>query len=141
MTPSPLSEEPKMTRTTLLLAGLLTLGTSAAQAQGVPRVVSGRIFDDSTGCPLRAVQVAAAPGVHVLTDVQGRYRMGNLPSGAFTLTALLRGYQPNNVDSLVVSDSSTRVDFSLIRAAADSVKGTEYPPRTCRLEPRDSTRG
>ncbi len=130
-----------MTRTALLLAGFLTLGMSAAQAQNVPRAVSGRIFDDSTGCPLRGVQVVAGAGVHVLTDVQGRYRLGNPPSGAFTLSALLRGYRPNNVDSLVVSDSSSRVDFSLLRSPADSAKGTVYPPKTCRLEPRDSLRG
>ncbi len=115
------------------------LGLSTAQAQNVPRAVSGRIFDDITGCPLGGVQVTAVgAATHVLTDVQGRYRMANPPSGAFTLQALLRGYQPNNTDGLIVSDSSSRVDFSLVRAPADSVKGTVYPARTCRLEPRDS---
>lgn len=129
-----------MTRTALLLvAGLMVATVSSVQAQAAPRMVSGRVFDDTTGCPLRGAQVGAVgAATHVVTDVNGRYRMPNPPSTAFTLQALLRGYQSNTADGVVVSDSSSRVDFSLVRAPADSVKGTVYPPKTCHLAPRDS---
>jgi hypothetical protein len=128
-----------MTRATLLLAGLIISAFSSAQAQDAPRMVSGRIFDDSTGCPLRGVQVTAVgAAAHVATDANGRYRMANPPSATFTLQALLRGYQPNNASGLVVADSSTRVDFSLVRAPDDSTKGTVYPVKRCHLAPRDS---
>jgi Ser-tRNA(Ala) deacylase AlaX len=128
-----------MTRATLLLAGMMISAATAAQAQDVPRMVSGRIFDDSTGCPLRSVQVmAVGSAVHVATDANGRYRMSNPPTGTFTLQAVLRGYQPNNAGGMAVSDSTARVDFSLFRAPGDSTAGTVYPKRACRLEPRDS---
>ena len=135
-----------MKRATLVLAGLVTFAAAAAGAQDVPRVVSGRIFDDTTGCPLKGVRVNASDGntenmatAFALTDANGRYRMGKLPPGSMTLAAVLAGYQIEYVRNLVVSDSYVRVDFSLIRAAGDSAAKAGYPKKACRLEPRDSS--
>jgi hypothetical protein len=128
-----------MTRVTLLLAGLMVCSATIAPAQGVPRMVSGRIFDDSTGCPLRSVQVTAVGSTtHVATDANGRYRLSDPPTGSFTLQAALSGYQLNSAPAVVVSDSLARVDFSLVRAAGDGAAKTAYPTKACRLEPRDS---
>jgi hypothetical protein len=38
---------------------------------------------------------------------------------------------------MTVSDSSARVDFSLIRAPGDSTGRTSFPQKTCQLEPPD----
>src|ERR1019366_10557519 len=129
-----------MKRLILLVAALAIAAVPTVQAQaGNTPAVSGRVFDDSTGCPLRAVQVTAGgSAARVATDANGRYRMSNPPAGTFTLQALLRGYQTNNAAGMVVSDSSARVDFSLVRSPGDSTAGTIYPKKACRLEPRDS---
>ncbi len=128
-----------MMRTTFLLAVMVAGATQIVAAQGAPRMVSGRAFDDSTGCPLRSVQLAATGSAgHVLTDVNGRYRMANPPAGNFALQALLRGYQPAQAAGVTVTDSTERVDFSLLRASPDSAARVSYPKKACRLEPRDS---
>ena len=130
-----------MSRTPLLLAALVLSLASAAQAQDGPRKVSGRIFDDSTGCPLRAAQVTATGAdAHVATDANGRYRMVNPPAGTFSLRATLAGYQPQQVDGVAVTDSTARVDFSLFRTYRDGSTQASYPKAACRLEPKDSLR-
>jgi carboxypeptidase family protein len=122
-----------------VLLGLMAAVVSSAQAQDGGRKVSGRVFDDSTGCPLRGVKLAVSgAALHVLSDANGRYRMMNPPAAPFTLEASLRGWGTEYSANLLVSDSSARVDFSLARAQADSATGTVYPRKACRLEPVDS---
>jgi hypothetical protein len=128
-----------MTRTTLLLIGAVVGGVQFAQGQAGPRTVSGRVFDDTTGCPLGSVQIQAVGGSgRVLTNTQGRYRLSGLPDGEFVLTASRAGYQSKQSLSMTVSDSSARVDFSLVRATSDSASRAGYPRKTCQLEPADS---
>lgn len=128
-----------MMRSTLLVMGLFLGGVQFAPAQAVPRAVSGRVFDDTTGCPLAGVHVQAVGGSgSAVTSVQGRYRLATLPEGEFVLVASRAGYQQRQSLSMTVSDSSTRVDFSLIRASGDSAARTAYPRKTCQLEPADS---
>lgn len=129
-----------MMRTTLLLMGVLAGGVQFArgQAQAAPRMVSGRVFDDTTGCPLGGVQVqAVGASGRALTNPQGRYRLGGLPDGEFMLQSTRAGYRPHQTLSMTVSDSSARVDFSLLRATGDSAARVAYPPKSCQLEPAD----
>ena len=125
-----------MTRATLLLLGGLAIGAGLAGGQGVPRAVSGRVFDDTTGCPLAGVQVQATGGTgHALTNVQGRYRLTSLPEGDVVIQASRAGYRTQQTLPTTVSDSSARIDFSLVRA--DSSRGVAYPRKACQLEPSD----
>lgn len=127
-----------MRRTAALLVCIALAGARMAAAQGTAPVISGRVFDDTTGCPLRGVIVRPTGSQsHATTDVQGRYRLGGLPDGNFILEAVRPGYRIQQSLSMSASDSSARVDFSLIRAPADSAKGVSYPPRRCDLEPKE----
>lgn len=128
-----------MQRVTLFLA-LLTIALIApAQAQGAPRMVSGRVYDDSSGCPLKGAQVSVGPEqAHASTDIHGRYRIANPPTASFSLRVTLAGYEPQQVDNIAVSDSAARVDFSLFRAFRDGSTQASYPKTACHLEPRDS---
>jgi hypothetical protein len=129
-----------MKRTMLVLGGLLLTVATAAQAQDGPRKISGRVFDDSSGCPLRGVRLAPTGSKQsTLTDANGRYRLLSPPVDTFSLQASMRGWATEFSPGLMVTDSSARVDFSLARQPADSVSGTVYPPRACHLQPRDST--
>ena len=128
-----------MTRTSLLLIAVLVAGVQFAQGQAVPRAVSGRVFDDTTGCPLAGVQIQAVGGTgRALTNTQGRYRLASLPDGDVIVQAAKAGYRPIQTLPMAVPDSSARADFSLIRATGDSAARAAYPRKTCQLEPADS---
>src|SRR5579862_6697173 len=105
-----------MTRPVLLLMCIALGVTPAAQGQSAAPAVTGRVFDDTTGCPLGGVQVSAVGGsTHATTNTQGRYRLTDVPSGQIVLQAVHAGYQLAQTLPMTVSDSSARVDFSLIR--------------------------
>lgn len=130
-----------MRRAVVVLAGLMIslAGVARGQEAGVPRLVSGRVFDDSSGCPLKSAKVSVVPGTqHVLTDAHGRYRLANPPSGPVSLRVALAGYLVGAADGVMVTDSTARVDFSLLRAHGDTAMKGGYPNAACRLEPRDS---
>ena len=130
---------PKMTRSTLLLIGLVAGAAQLGQPQGPPRAVSGRIFDDTTGCPLAGVQVqAVGASGRAATNPQGRYRLTDLPAGDVVVQAVRAGYRTQRSLPTTVTDSSARIDFSLVRATGDSAAHAVYPRRTCQLEPADS---
>lgn len=127
-----------MTRTTLLLIGALVGGTQVAEGQVAARAVSGRVFDDTTGCPLAGVQIQAVGGTgRALTNTQGRYRLASLPDGDVVVQAAKAGYRPIQTLPMTVADSSARADFSLIRATGDSAARAAYPRKACQLEPPD----
>jgi Carboxypeptidase regulatory-like domain len=126
-----------------LLAVLFLFGGSwrlGAQAGGAP-MVSGRVFDDTTGCPLRGVALSAVGATaKTLTDANGRYYLRAVPTAPFTLQAGLAGYATQTVAGLLVGDSTARVDFSLPRDMRDAgaKPPVRYPSMQCVLDRKDS---
>ena len=126
----------------LLMLALLMAGvawSASAQTGGLP-TVSGRVFDDTTGCPLRGVSLTAVGSTaKTMTDVHGRYYLKGVPTSPFTLQAWLAGYTAAMSDNLVVRDSTARVDFSLLRTATDTGKTKPRDPSMkCVLDVKDS---
>jgi hypothetical protein len=120
---------------TILVLALAVTAPAVARAQAAPREVSGRVFDDTTGCPLHGVQIQVTnSNARAITLANGHYHLMNPPAGSFTLTASFRGYLSRQTDTMTVSDSSARVDFSLIRGG-DSGR-VAYPRHVCELEPQ-----
>ena len=101
-------------RTTLLplLAAVLLAAVPAATAQ-----VSGVVTDAATGEPLvgAAVRVAGTT-VGAATDLDGRYRIGNAPTGEAVLVASYLGYRTDSV-AVVVPAGGLVQDFALELAA------------------------
>ena len=131
-----------MKRLTLIAVLLMVGGARAARAQagGIP-TVSGRVFDDTTGCPLRGVSLTAVgSAAKTTTDANGRYHLRAVPTTPFTLLAALGGYVTQSNSNLVVTDSAARVDFSLLRAPADTgaKARVRYPGMQCILDRKDS---
>ena len=120
----------------VLMAGVMS-GAAAQGAAGL--MVSGRVFDDTTGCPLRGVALTAVGATaKTVTDANGRYYLHAVPSSPFTLQAMLAGYATQTAPNLVVSDTAARVDFTLLRDPSDSKK-IRYPSMHCVLDRRDSS--
>jgi len=128
----------------LLAAALLAGIPSTAQGQRTTTgpMVSGRVFDDITSCPLRgAVLSAVGTSTRTTSDAQGRYYLRGVPGSAFTLQASLNGYATQTSEGVLATDPDTRVDFSLERAPSDSTAkrtAVRYPVAKCVLDRRDS---
>jgi len=114
------------------------IAVASAHAQ-VPRAVSGRVFDEITDCPLAGTAIrVVGDSARTTTNVQGRYRLTSVPAGTFMLEATHVGYQASSTLGLTASDSSVRVDFSLVRATGDSARPGIYPAKACHLEAMDA---
>lgn len=128
-----------MNRRILLVAAVLLGTATSLHAQGMVRMVSGRVFDDTTGCPLRGARITAAGSSGAaVSDVKGHYHLVDPPAERFTLMAMLSGYQMRRTDSVLVTDSTSRVDFSLHRLLDSTSVHARYPVKQCELEPADS---
>jgi hypothetical protein len=127
--------------TILLSVAMVSTAHGQATTSGM---VSGRVFDDITTCPLRgAVLTAAGSSARTTTDAQGRYYLRGVPTTPFTLQVSLRGYAPQASENILATDPDTRVDFSLERAPSDSTgrrAAVRYPVGRCVLDRRDSLR-
>ena len=124
---------------------ILMLAVAASTAHGqatTGSMVSGRIFDDITSCPLRGAAITAVgSAAHTTTDAQGRYYLRGAPSTPFTLQVSARGYVTQATDNILANDPDARVDFSLERAPSDSTArrpAVRYPVARCVLDRRDS---
>lgn len=68
-----------------------------------PGRVAGRVLDRGTGRPLPAVRVSVVgTAVAVETDLDGRFRTPPVPAGIRAVRAMLIGYRPVVIDSVMV---------------------------------------
>ncbi len=76
-------------------AGVLLLGLGVPAALGAqsPASLRGRVLDAVTGAPLAAARVELGESV-ALTGSDGRFALGNLAAGMFTLVVSAVGYRP-----------------------------------------------
>lgn len=84
-------------RASLIAAALLTLGSSVAAADPVGSAnadITGVVTDAGSGQPLPSAEVSIMRGTEVVfnasTDAFGRYRLHNIATGSYTVTARFR---------------------------------------------------
>jgi len=99
----------------LLTIFLILASPAAAQSTST---VTGRVTDAETGRPLPGVNVlvdgAAADGPRgTSTGPAGRFRLGPLEAGTYTLQARFVGYAPRSREVEVPAGDSVRVRFAL----------------------------
>ena len=76
----------------LAVAATVSLLSTRAAAQ-TTGTIRGRVVDADTGAPLAAVLVVTAtPDRRAITDLEGRFELGDLPPGPRTLVVSLVGY-------------------------------------------------
>jgi virginiamycin B lyase len=96
----------------------LYLLLACAAATGQAATLSGTVRD-SGGAPLKAVFVQAQDSkthitTMVLSGVDGRYRLENLPAGEYRLTTRITGYAGDPVGPVTLAaDQATPLDLSL----------------------------
>ena len=94
--------------------------------------VRGRVTVADTGAPLRRASIrvnfiAAGPGgggVTTATDDDGRYAIGGLPAGRYTIFATKGGYVGKTSDPFNLADNERRDDVNLAVARGAVIAGT-----------------
>jgi hypothetical protein len=110
------------------------LGSGAASPPA-SSMITGRVFGAADGAPLRGAEVRATFGQGeiirvLLTDAQGRFEIGGLVPGRWSVTAAKAGYvrprpenrnvlQPLKTVELAAAQRQT-LDFAMVRGSAIS---------------------
>jgi len=97
----------------LLIAGLTTRHAAAAQQNSIA-VLTGEVLDAETGEPLIGAHVFIAASMKgTITDLNGRYRLERVPTGAHRLYVSMLGFDPEFKDLLLRESRVYTFDFSL----------------------------
>ncbi len=97
---------------------LLIAGSAVAQKTGIVR---GVVLDKNTQEPLIGAAVGI-PGTSfgASTDLNGAYKISNVPVGNINLKATLVGYEPQNKFNILISSGNDQVvNFELMETSTD----------------------
>ena len=125
------------TRWALALAGLLLLAGLATPVSAQTDVTTSRIsgyVTDAEGAALPGVSIEAKNQetglvLQAVTDAQGGYRIFNLPTGLYSITATLDGFGPANREVRLLIGEAPSLNFTLQPGTVtDSITVTSEAP-------------
>ena len=116
---------------------LFTISTAAFAGLG-GAAVHGVVRDDS-GQPIPGVTVTAGASVAV-TGIDGAFRIDNLAPGAYSLQAVLDGFQPVSKDVKLVTGQGLDIAFKLVPAVSESITVVAEAAHTGEVEILESRR-
>ncbi|MFA6946609.1 MAG: TonB-dependent receptor, partial [Pedobacter sp.] len=101
---------------------LLILGTLAAFSQQ-PGKISGKVSDSKTNETLIGLTVKLTGStLGASTDVEGKYTLGNLAPGKYSLTFSYIGYQSKNITDIeVLAGKITNLDVVMVEANSQAL--------------------
>jgi len=106
-----------MTKTALLVAGTFLMFSLVSSAYGEPGNLTGKVIDakTKTALPFANIVVVDTPyGAMSMED--GSFFMRNIPEGTYTVRASYMGYEPEEVEGIVIGAYQTaETDFKLER--------------------------
>lgn len=110
----------------LAAVSLVTLAAckDAGLGPGETGAIEGRVLDSETDEPVSGAVISTNPpsGAPV-TDSEGRFSMGDLEEGSYSVTAEKSGYQSSTVSVAVNGNSTTNVNLFLEPESADAADG------------------
>ncbi len=79
-------------------------------------ILSGKVADTATGRGISGVSVSVlSTGQYATTDIDGRYRIADVPAGLQTVTFYKGGYEYSQIKDVSVAESGvSRADISLV---------------------------
>ena len=107
-------------RTCSLAAALacLTLALGALPLMAQTGTLAGRVTDARSGAPVTTAQVTVTgTSLGAAVDVDGRFRVVNVPAGTHEVRVRSIGYQPAVATFSVAADGSTNVNLSMNESA------------------------
>ena len=105
----------------ILLTAFLFFAFGGWSQQQTQSAISGVVTDAQSGYPLPGVTLVVAntdPLLGAVTDIDGRFRIGNVPVGRHQLTATSIGYEPRTLSNLLVTSAR---DLQLNIALTESI--------------------
>jgi hypothetical protein len=103
-------------KTLLTFLALFSVVVAWAQPeQTLKQTIKGTISDVANGLPLPGATVAIMgtnPLIGTVTDVNGRFKLANVPVGRVTLRITMMGYAPKTMPEVLVS-SGKMTDLSI----------------------------
>ena len=97
----------------LLVVGSLSLLAGSASAQATGTIAGQVVGDDGLGLPGASVRVVELAGRGAATDADGRYRIDDVPAGAYTLVASFIGYTDVELAVVLEAGGTATADFAL----------------------------
>jgi TonB-dependent starch-binding outer membrane protein SusC len=97
---------------------LLMRAPTADLFQQQSAMIIGQVLDARTRAPLRSAEVRI-PGTSIrsVTDINGRYRLNGMPTGAVTVRVRLIGYATGSGSAMARSGQSVELNFALEQQA------------------------
>ncbi|MEM9664073.1 MAG: carboxypeptidase regulatory-like domain-containing protein [Bacteroidota bacterium] len=97
---------------TALLASVIVLGTTGCKESmlgpDLTGRIEGRVLDFETQAPMAGASITTSPPTGALAaDSKGRFIIEDVPTGNYTVTAVLAGFQRNSVSVAVREDQTT----------------------------------
>jgi TonB-dependent receptor len=93
---------------------VLMLGVTVMSYAQAPAVITGHVVDSETGEYLPGASVMLqGTTIGTSTDLQGQFRIPNVPTGRFTLLVRFMGYEPYSSEVVVRAGSTMNVDVKL----------------------------
>jgi len=105
----------------LLFTAFLFFAFGGWSQQQTQSAISGVVTDAQSGYPLPGVTLVVTntdPLLGAVTDIDGRFRIGNVPVGRHQLNATSIGYEPRTLSNLLVSSAR---DLQLTIALTESI--------------------
>jgi len=114
----PRSSDGRLSCRRILAAGLILLMSTAAFGQGTLR---GVVSDSLTGRPLVGANVfLTGTALGCATDLEGGYRIAQIPAGAYVLRVSYIGYRSKRIEISIQEDETLVVNAQLVQ---DILKG------------------
>lgn len=110
----------------LLAVGLFTLVAckDAGLGPGETGAIEGRVLDSETDEPVSGAVISTnPPSAAPVTDSEGRFSLGDLEEGSYSITAEKSGYQSSTVSVAVNPNSTTDVNLFLDPESSDATGG------------------
>jgi len=104
----------------LALVATICLASYCCRSQGITQTVKGQITDEQSGAPIIGATVLIAgtdPPIGAITDVQGIFRIKDVPIGRQTIQVSYLGYKPASVPNVLVgAGKEVVIDVELIES-------------------------
>ncbi len=119
-----------------LVSILASLCAGALSAQA-PAIVRGRVITDSTEKPISDARISlGTAGVSARSDSGGRYRIGNLRPGLYTVIVRRLGFAPVSTSITLAAGDTVDADF-VLKPIAQELAGVEVSTTLLQRKLRD----
>ncbi len=121
-----------------LFFALLLISVSGIHAQQVTQAIKGRIIDEASHIPLVGASVlipGTDPVMGTISDIEGYYRIDNVPVGRYNIEISYLGYEPFVINEVLISSGKEVVLNIPLKESVTQLEGVKISGTTSKDEP------